>query len=291
MKKATLIARISIVFSLLLLPFTATGSDFPTPYDSGARQTGLMPADEAAAKMTLPTGFKASVFAAEPDVRNPIAMAWDARGRLWIAENYTYAEGGVRYDMKLRDRSLVFEDTKGDGHFSSRRVFTDDVQMLTSIEVGEGGVWALCLPNLVFIPDRNHTGTPDGPPEVVLDGFNAPQENYHNIANGLRFGPDGWLYGRCGASGAADVGAPGTPLAQRIPVRGGMWRYHPRRKVFEAITSGNTNPWGHDWNEHGELFYTNTVNGHLWHAFAGAHFVRAHTVDPNPHAYNLIDQH
>jgi len=74
-------------------------------------------------------------------------------------------------------------------------------------------------------------------------------------------------------------------------MRGTMWRYHPQRKVVEALSSGTTNPWGHDWNEHGELFFINTVNGHLWHDFAGAHFVRPHTVDPNPRAYALIDQH
>jgi len=273
----------------LLAALSLDASDFPTPYNSGPLNTGLMPAAEAAAQMKVPEGFKATVFASEPDVQNPIALSWDAQGRLWIAENYTYAEGSVRYDLKLRDRILMFEDKKGDGHFTKRTVFNDELQMLTSIEVGEGGVWALALPNLVFIPDRNHDGVPDGPPEVVLTGFVPPPENYHNVANGLRFGPDGWLYGRCGASGPADVGVPGTPPEQRIPVRGGMWRYHPQRKVFEAITSGNTNPWGHDWNEHGELFYVNTVNGHLWHAVAGDHFVRPHTVDPNPHVYQMID--
>lgn len=280
------------IFPALLIaiwaPVLVIGAEFPKPYDSGTPQTGLMSATEAASKMQLPSALKATAFAAEPDVCNPIAMSWDNRGRLWVAENYTYAEGGVRYDLNLHDRILIFEDTKGDGHFSSRRVFCDDVQMLTSIEVGHGGVWALCLPYLVFIPDKDNRGIPDGPPQVVLDGFNPPLENYHNVASGLRFGPDGWLYGRCGASGPADVGAPGTPPEQRVPVRGGMWRYHPQRKIFEAICSGNTNPWGHDWNEHGELFYVNTVNGHLWHAVAGMHFDRPHTIDPNPHAYELI---
>ena len=276
-------------FALLALSLHA--SEFPMPYNSEPDTSGPMPAAEAAAKMTLPPGFKATVFAAEPDVQNPIAMAWDGRGRLWVAENYTYAEGARKFDLGLRDRILIFEDKNGDGHFSSRKVFTDSVQMLTSIEVGRGGVWATCPPNVLFIPDRNGDDVPDGAPEVVLDGFAVPQESYHNFVNGLRFGPDSWLYGRCGATAAGEVGVPGTPPEQRVPERGGMWRYQPERKVFETITAGNTNPWGHDWNEQGELFYVNTVNGHLWHAFAGAHFVRAHTVDPNPHAYALIDQH
>ena len=63
----------------------------------------------------------------------------DRRGRLWIAENYTYAERALKFDLKLRDRVLIFEDANGNGRFSSRRVFADEFQRLTSIEVGLGG--------------------------------------------------------------------------------------------------------------------------------------------------------
>lgn len=278
----------------LLLLFASLGLDaaeFPTPYNSEPDQTRPVSATEAAARMKLPPGFKATVFAAEPDVQNPIAMAWDGRGRLWVAENYTYAERSKKFELNLRDRILIFEDVDGDGRFDTRKVFTDEVQMLTSIEVGRGGVWAMCPPQVLFIPDRDRNDVPDGAPEVVLDGFTLPPENYHNFANGLRFGPDGWLYGRCGASSPGELGPPGTPAEKRIPMRGTIWRYHPQRHTIEALSSGCTNPWGHDWNEHGELFFINTVNGHLWHGITGAHFVRPHTIDPNPRAYTLIDQH
>jgi putative membrane-bound dehydrogenase-like protein len=277
--------------ALLLIPLSLSASEFPAPYNSEPDQSGPMPAGEAAAKLKLPPGFKARVFAAEPDVQNPIAMAWDARGRLWVAENYTYAEGGRKFDLNLRDRILIFEDKDGDGRFDTRKVFADDLVMLTSLEVGHGGVWVMCPPQLRFIPDRNGDDVPDGAPEVLLDGLTGSPDMHHTFANGLRFGPDGWLYGRCGASSVGEVGTPGTPAEQRIPLRGTIWRFHPRRKVVEVLSSGTTNPWGHDWNEHGELFFINTVNGHLWHDFAGAHFVRPHTLDPNPRAYALIDQH
>src|SRR5947208_4877361 len=156
---------------LLLVPFSLRASDFPTPYNSEPDKSKPMPATEAAEKMRLPPGFKATVFAAEPDVQNPIAMAWDARGRLWVAENYTYAEPGKRFDLNLRDRILIFEDNDGDGHFDKRTVFTDELQMLTSIEIGVGGVWVMCPPQLLFIPDRNGDDVPDGAPEVGLDGL------------------------------------------------------------------------------------------------------------------------
>src|SRR6266851_3045515 len=126
---------------LLLTACSLAASEFPAPYNTEPDKSGPMPAAEAAARMKLPPGFKATVFASEPDVQNPIAMAWDARGRLWIAENYTYAELPRRFDLGLRDRILIFEDRGGDGRFSSRKVFTDDIQMLTSIEPGRGGVW------------------------------------------------------------------------------------------------------------------------------------------------------
>jgi putative membrane-bound dehydrogenase-like protein len=276
---------------LLLSAAFSCAAEFPQPYNSEPDMSiPLMPAAEAAAKFNVPPGFKVSVFASEPDVQNPIAMSWDARGRLWIAENYTYAERAKRFELGLRDRVVIFDGTNG-SHFTKRTVFTDEVQMLTSIAVGHGGVYMMCPPQLLFVPDRNGDDKPDGPAEVLLDGFTPPQDNYHNFANGLKFGPDGWLYGRCGASAPGDVGAPGTPAAERIPLRGTIWRFHPKTHVFEALASGTTNPWGHDWNEHGELFFINTVNGHLWHGITGAHFVRPHTIDPNPHAYGLIDQH
>lgn len=279
--------RLALLIPLLALP--ARASEFPEITDTETKLEKFLTPEAAVGEMVLPEGFEVTLSASEPEVRNPIAMAWDGRGRLWVAECFTYAERA--FDLSLRDRILIFEDKNGDGTFDSRKVFTDELQQVTSLEIGHGGVWVTAAPRLLFIPDADANDIPDGPPVSHIEGFRVPPDSYHNLVNGLRFGPDGWLYGRCGATGAADVGVPGTPADEMIPVRGGMWRYHPERRVFEAITSGNTNPWGHDWNEHGELFYVNTVNGHFWHVTPGAHFVRAHTLDPNPRAYALIDLH
>ena len=265
--------------------------EFPAPYNSEKDNPSPISPQEALAAIKLPPGFRATLFAAEPDVQNPIAMSWDARGRLWVAENYTYAERTQRFDLRLRDRIVIFDDVDGDGRAESRKVFTDNVQMLTSVAVGHGGVWAMCPPQLLFIPDKNRDDVPDGPAQVMLDGFTVAPENYHNFANGLKWGPDGWLYGRCGGSCPGELGVPGTSDEQRVPLRGGIWRFHPQRKIVEVLTHGTTNPWGHDWDEHGEGFFINTVNGHLWHLIPGAHLMRPHTLDPNPHSYALIDQH
>jgi len=277
-----------LLFScLVLFHATAFSSDFPAPYNSEPGNPSPMPPQEALKALKLPEGFKATLFAAEPDVQNPIAMAWDAKGRMWVAENYTYAERAKRFDLTLKDRVIILEDKDWDGIAETRKVFTEDVQMLTSVEVGRGGVWLMCPPQVLFIPDANGDDIPDGPPQVVLDGFTVAEANYHNFANGLRFGPDGWLYGRCGHSCPGILGVPGTPDDKRVPMKGGIWRYHPEAKVVEVLTHGTTNPWGHDWDENGEMFFINTVTGHLWHLIHGAHLVDTNT--PNPLIYEKLD--
>jgi putative membrane-bound dehydrogenase-like protein len=277
---------------LLAAAFPAAADEFPAPFNhgDGADQLPLSP-DKAAAGFQLPEGFRASVFAAEPNVQNPVAMTWDSRGRLWVAECYTYADRPTKHDLTLRDRVVILADRDGDGRAEERKVFCDNVQRLMSVEVGLGGVWLICLPQLLFIPDRNGDDVPDGAPEVVLDGFGISPENYHNCANGLRWGPDGWLYGRCGASSPGRIGAPGASDAERVPIFGGLWRYHPTRRVFETICHGTTNPWGHDWDAHGELFFTNTVTGHLFHVIPGAHYTRSATIAVNRRVYEPIDTH
>jgi putative membrane-bound dehydrogenase-like protein len=245
--------------------------------------------DEAAAGFQVPAGFEVKVVAAEPEVRNPIALSWDRRGRMWVAENFTYAEKAVRYDLSLRDRVLILEDADQDGVAETIKVFVDSVQRLTSVEIGRGGVWLMCPPQLLFVPDADGDDVPDGAPEVVLDGFEIGESSYHNLANGLRWGPDGWLYGRCGHSCPAQIGRPGTAAEERLPMKGGIWRYHPERQVAEVVLHGTTNPWGHDWDRHGEGFFINVVNGHLWHLIAGAHCKELFGAPLNPLVFERLD--
>ena len=285
--KRHIIATLTLTLSLCVF---AWSSEFPPPSNNQeVTDVPLTPPGKTIEMMHLPPGFKATLFAHEPDVRQPIAMCWDERGRLWVAENYTYSDGKERFDLKLRDRILIFEDTKNTGHFDKRTVFHDDLQMLTSIERGFGGVYALCPPHLLWIPTDGDK--PSGPPQIVLDGFSTTASSRHTFANGLKWGPDGWLYGRIGISSTSWIDVPGTPQEKRKPTAGGVWRYHPTRKIFEPYCHGTTNPWGMDWDEHGEMFFINTVIGHLWHGIQGAHFRRMHGEDPYPHIYGLIDQH
>ena len=248
----------------------------------------VKPAD-ALKGISLPDGFRVQLSAAEPAVQQPIAMAWDSRGRLWVAECYTYAESRVNFDLRLKDRILIFEDTDNDGVFDRRKVFWDQASQLTSIVLGFGGVWAACAPNILFIPDRNGDDVPDAEPEVVLDGFDNDSVR-HNIVNGLKWGPDGWLYGRHGILASSEVGVPGTSEEERVRINCSIFRYHPVSKKFDVVCRGTTNSWGHDWDRHGQLFFINSVIGHLWHAVPGARYRRMYGNHFDKFLYELIPQ-
>jgi putative membrane-bound dehydrogenase-like protein len=240
---------------------------------------------EAPKKMTLPDGFKATLFAGEPDVVQPIAFTFDDRGRLWVVECTSYPKWTTAKEGK--DRVLIFEDTDGDGHFDKCTVFWDKGANLTGIELGFGGVWLCATPNLLFIPVKEGEDKPAGPPEVVLDGWDLKAQ--HNVFNSLTWGPDGWLYGCNGILSNSKVGAPGTPDAKRVALNCGVWRYHPTRKEFEAVAHGTTNPWGLDFDDYGQMFITNCVIKHLWHVVPGAHFQRMFGQDINPNSYGLLE--
>lgn len=261
----------------------------PVP-DTQVDPPRLTTAAEALASIRLPDGYRAALFAAEPQVRQPIGLAWDPRGRLWIAENYSYEVQPNETVRGARDRIVVLEDSDGDDAADRRTIFADGFEQLTSVEVGGGGVWALSPPKLFFVPDADGDDRPDAAPQVVLDGFDVGAANRHNFANGLKWGPDGWLYGRNGITHEGRVGVPGTPADRRVLVGPGLWRYHPRTRAVEVVATGTTNPWGHDWDEHGELFFINTVIGHLWHAVPGSHLQRMFGVDRDPFVYELMEQ-
>ena len=222
-----------------------------------------MPAEEALRAMTVPEGFTASLFAAEPMVRQPIDMKVDSKGRVWVAECYSYQSSST----SGQDRIIVLEDTDGDGLADRRTLFIDGLNHLTSVEVGFGGVWVLAPPQLLFIPDENADLVPDGDHVSRIVNWNT-RGNW-NMANGLVFGPDGWLYGRQGQLGTSIPMVAGTG-ASPGPMSGAIWRYHPYLDTLEIVAQGMTNPWGLDWNADGELFASGNCNGHLWHIVGGS---------------------
>jgi hypothetical protein len=147
---------------LLAVLGLSAAEPFPEPVNNQRGDHVLTPAEVALKKFTLPEGFQVTLFAGEPDVRQPIALTTDSRGRLWVAECYSYDDRSNNYSADQRDRVVIYEDTDNDGRFDRRKVFWDEAWKLTSVEVGFGGVWVLCAPRLLFIPDRDGDDVPDG---------------------------------------------------------------------------------------------------------------------------------
>lgn len=244
---------------------------------------GLSP-DEAAKAMTVPEGFKVTLFAGEPDVVQPIAQAIDDRGRLWVAEAYSYPQR-LPPD-EAHDRILIFDDTDGDGRFDTRKVFIEKLNLVSGLEVGFGGVWVGMAPQLLFIPDRDGDDVPDGSPEVLLDGWGS--HDTHETLNSFTWGPDGWLYGCHGVFTHSNVGKPGTPDEQRTPINAGVWRYHPIKHQFEVFAHGTSNPWGVDFNDRGQALLTACVIPHLYHIIQGGRYQRQAGQHFNPYTYGDI---
>ena len=123
----------------------------------------------------------------------------------------------------------------------------------------------------------------------MLDGFDNDKVR-HNIVNGLKWGPDGWLYGRHGILASSEVGVPGTSPQKRTRINCSIFRYHPVTSRFDVVCQGTTNSWGHDWDEHGQLFFINSVIGHLWHAVPGARYRRMYGNHFDKFLYELMPQ-
>ena len=227
-------------------------------------------AQKLVAGMKLTHGFQAELIAAEPEVRQPIAFCMDERGRLWVAEAFSYPNR--QPEGKGKDRISILEDKDGNGSFESHTVFIEGLNLVSGLEIGFGGVWVGAAPELLFIPrDQDDRA---GKPQVLLDGWGY--QDTHETLNSFTWGPDGWLYGNQGVFTRSLIGRPGTPDAQRTTLNAGVWRYHPVRHEFEIFSHGGSNQWGLDYNSNGHLFMTHCRSfwgkGGTTHAIRNGHF-------------------
>ncbi|MDA9777856.1 c-type cytochrome [Rubripirellula sp.] len=254
-------------------------------WDQGAENdqhfaTSRTPA-EAAKGMEVPEGFSIDLVTSEPDLAQPIAMCFDTRGRIWVAEGHTYPVRAAEGEGK--DRIVILEDTNGDGEFETHKVFADNLNLISGIQVGFGGVWVGAAPYLMFIPDEDGDDRPDAEPQVLLDGWGY--QDTHETLNSFTWGPDGWLYGSHGVFTHSKVGKPGTPDDQRAPLNAAIWRYHPTRHEFEVFSWGGSNSWGIDFNDQGDWFMECCVIPHLFHVIQGARYHRQAGQHFSPYVY------
>lgn len=244
---------------------------------------GLTPA-QAVERMKAPEGFRVDLIAGEPEVVQPIALCFDRRGRLWVAEGLTYPTRAP--EGQGQDRILILEDTDGDGTYDSRKVFAEGLNLVSGLEVGFGGVFVGAAPYLLFIPDANGDDKPDGAPQVLLDGWGY--QDTHETLNSFIWGPDGWLWGCHGVFTFSKVGKPGTPEDARVAINAGVWRYQPVTHTFEVVAHGTSNPWGLDFNDWGDAFVEACVISHLWNIIPGGYYERQAGSHDNPHIYEPL---
>ncbi len=270
------------------------------------------PAPAAAADLAV------DLLLQEPRVAQPVFLQFDERGRLWVVQYLQYPDpAGLRavsrdsvwrviYDQRKppppydspekarfrgRDRISIFTDRDGDGTFETERTFVDGLNITTAVVRGRGGVWVLSPPQLLFYADANEDDAPDGPPVVKLDGFNL--EDTHSVANSLRWGPDGWLYGAVGSTVSADITRPGLDRAPIAHLTGqGIWRYHPESARFEVYAEGGGNTFGVEIDAKGRVF-----SGHNGGNTRGFHYVQGgyhrkgfdkHGELSNPYAFGFF---
>lgn len=276
----------------------------------------LSPPDSFA-KMKSVDDLKVDLLLHEPKVTQPTHLSFDSRGRLWVSQyrQYPYPAG---VNMVSRDKFYrshydrvppappnhdrgadvisIHEDTDGDGVFDKHSVFQDGLNMANAAVRGRGGVWVMHSPYLLFYPDANYDDIPDGPPIVHLQGFGL--QDTHSVANGLVWGPDGWLYGGQGSTTSSRVTRPGLDPAQAEGVyfEGCMvWRYHPETREYDIFSEGSGNPFGLDVDAQGRLY-----SGHNGGSTRGWHYVQGgiylkQGVDPgkfgpgrNPYAFGEL---
>jgi len=268
-----------------------------------ARQAKLLDPQEAVEAMTMADGFDVNVYAAEPMITQPMAFCWDDRGRMWIAENRDYESRGRGFANDGNSRILILEDPDRDGAADSRKVFAEGIAFPAGIAVGFDGLWLGAPPNLLFVPDRDGDDRADMDDiEVHLTGWGI--RDRHETLNSFIWGPDGWLYGCQGFATPSKVGKPrdkgklygkGERFPGRIEldgpgvdINGGVWRYHPQKRRFEAIAHGFSNPWGIDYDAKGQLFISACVIPHLFHIIPGGIYHRQGGRHFNPHVYRDI---
>jgi putative membrane-bound dehydrogenase-like protein len=259
---------------------------------------------EAVKHMQVPPGFQVHLVASEPDVRKPVTITFDGRGRMWVIQYLQYPEPNglkpIKVDQYLRttydrvpeppprgpkgaDCITIFSDPDKNGRYRKSKDFVSDLNLASGMVLGYGGVFVVQPPYLLFYPDRNGDDVPDGDPEVLLTGFGM--EDSHALANSLQWGPDGWLYGAQGSTVTAHI--------RGLEFQQGIWRYHPITHEFELFSEGGGNTWGLDFDQHGNAIAgTNWGTSAMLHQVQGGYYIKGfakHGPLHNPFTFGYFD--
>ena len=242
------------------IPNYTPGEKWGTQGEPISRMQKPLPAEESLKHFVVPEGFRVELFASEPDIGGkPICMAWDERGRLWIAETYDYPNE-LQPPGKGRDRIRILEDTSGDGRADKFTVFADRLSIPTSIAFYRGGVIVQDGMQTKYLKDTDGDDVADER-STLLSGW-AMNDTHGGVGN-FQYGLDNWIWGMQGYNDSSptpsnDSEAESSP-SQRF--RQGFFRFRPDGSQVEFLRSTNNNTWGLGLSEEGIVFGS-TANGY-----------------------------
>ncbi len=213
-------------------------------------QLPFTPAD-AMKFMQAPAEFDVQLFASEPDVIKPIAMAFDERGRLWVIEAHDYPNQVLNGNAG-DDVIKILEDTDHDGRADKFTEFATGINLATSLVFANGGVIVSAAPHFFFLKDTDGDDRADVK-TILSTGWGT--RDTHAVASTLLYGPDNYVYGVVGYSGY-DGTMNGTPMQ----FGQGAYRFRPDGSGFEYLTRSTNNTWGLGFNESFDIFGS-TANG------------------------------
>lgn len=204
----------------------------------------------------VPVGFKLELFAHEPDIINPICMAWDECGRLWVGESVDYPNE-VTETRRGRDNIKILEDTDGDGKCDKITLFATGLNIPTSITFSNGGIIVAQAPEFLFLKDTDGDGVADMR-EILNTGWGI--QDTHAGPSNLRYGFDNKIWGTVGYSGfsVSDYSVPED--YRKFGFAQGVFKMNPDGTEITFMHQFNNNTWGLGFNESGDVFGSTANN-------------------------------
>ena len=208
-------------------------------------------AEDSMSYTRAPVGFRLELFASEPDIINPVCMAWDERGRLWVAETVDYPNE-ITSSRKGRDSIKILEDTDGDGKCDKVTVFASGLNLPTSITFSNGGIIVAHAPDFLYFKDTDGDDVADV--REVLNSKWGTRDSHAGPSN-LRYGFDNNIWGTVGYSAwDGPDWDKGGYFAQAV------YKMNPDGSDVTFLHQFNNNTWGLGFNESGDVFGSTANN-------------------------------